>query len=275
MSETLDASVVRKQVRVEAPIERTFSVFVEQMETWWPARHHIGIEPFKAIFVEPRKGGRWYECDAKGTQCDWGTVLAWDPPHKVSLLVAPGAGLEVQSRSGEGERDRNPVQNRGDWDAWWSWSTADLSVTARATSSSARLWTARTHGHRHWQHSPSRLAVRVEKRKGDLDEADSSASHCVGGDACSRSHAHIWRCLRQTSPGAAEVAFAAMQSNHFLVMGLSKTYAGFYRGLGLAISIFLTAEGIVFWQLGSLAKTEAHRLRPILATFTIAYFVFG
>ena len=77
------------------------------------------------------------------------------------------------------------------------------------------------------------------------------------------------------SPGAAEVAFAAMQSNHFLVMGLSKTYAGFYRGLGLAISIFLTAEGIVFWQLGSLAKTEAHRLRPILATFTIAYFVFA
>jgi hypothetical protein len=75
------------------------------------------------------------------------------------------------------------------------------------------------------------------------------------------------------SPGAAEVAFAAMQSNHFLVMGLTKTYAGFYRGLGLAISLFLTAEGIVFWQLGSLAKTEAHRLRPILATFMIAYFV--
>ena len=54
MSETLDASVVRKQVRVEAAIERAFSVFVEQMETWWPAHHHIGVEPFKAIFVEPR-----------------------------------------------------------------------------------------------------------------------------------------------------------------------------------------------------------------------------
>lgn len=72
-------------------------------------------------------------------------------------------------------------------------------------------------------------------------------------------------------PGAAEAAFAAMQSNHFLVMGLARTYAEFYRGLGLAVSIFLTAEAIVFWQLGTLAKTQAHRLRPILATFLVAY----
>lgn len=85
MAKAIEEAVVRKSVRVEAPIERAFSVFVEQMETWWPADHHIGAEPFKAIFVEPRSGGRWYECDAKGTQCDWGTVLAWDPPHKVTL----------------------------------------------------------------------------------------------------------------------------------------------------------------------------------------------
>jgi hypothetical protein len=72
-------------------------------------------------------------------------------------------------------------------------------------------------------------------------------------------------------PGAAEVAFAAMQSNHFLVLGVTRTYAEFYRGLGLCISIFLTAEAIVFWQLGAIAKAQAHRLRPILATFLIAY----
>jgi hypothetical protein len=72
-------------------------------------------------------------------------------------------------------------------------------------------------------------------------------------------------------PGAAETAFAAMQSNHFLVMGLTRTYADFYRGLGLAISIFLTAEAVVFWQLGTLAKTQAHHLRAIMATFLIAY----
>ena len=82
MSNLIAEAVVRKNVRVQAPIERAFSVFVEQMETWWPATHHIGKTPFEAIFVEPRVGGRWYERDAAGNLNDWGTVLAWDPPHR-------------------------------------------------------------------------------------------------------------------------------------------------------------------------------------------------
>ena len=90
-AEELDLRVF-KSIRVKAPIERAFSVFVEQMETWWPATHHIGRTPFEAIFVEPRAGGRWYERNAEGVQCDWGTVLKWDPPHCVcfSWHVGPG-----------------------------------------------------------------------------------------------------------------------------------------------------------------------------------------
>lgn len=83
MANTIEEAVVRKSVRVQAPVERAFSVFVEQMETWWPATHHIGNTPFEAIFVEPRVGGRWYERNVEGQQCDWGTVLAWDPPRLV------------------------------------------------------------------------------------------------------------------------------------------------------------------------------------------------
>ncbi|MGD0729862.1 MAG: hypothetical protein ABR956_01265 [Terracidiphilus sp.] len=86
-----------------------------------------------------------------------------------------------------------------------------------------------------------------------------AALHTIGG------------VFSKPEPGAAEAACAAMQSNHFLVMGLVRTYADFYRGLGLAVSIFLTAEAIVFWQLCSIAKTQPQRLRPILATFLIAY----
>ncbi len=83
---------VFKSVRVKAPIERAWSVFVEQMEAWWPATHHIGKTPFEAIFIEPRVGGRWYERNAKGEQCDWGTVLHWDPPHAVRLSWHVGPG---------------------------------------------------------------------------------------------------------------------------------------------------------------------------------------
>jgi hypothetical protein len=42
-------------------------------------------------------------------------------------------------------------------------------------------------------------------------------------------------------------------------------------GLGLVVSVFLTVEGVVFWQLGSLAKADALRLRPVLATFLVGY----
>lgn len=89
---TVQEAVVRKSVRVKAPIERAFSVFVEQMETWWPAPHHIGTTPFEAIFVEPRVGGRWYERNAKGQECLWGTVLAWDPPRRVTFSWHLGPG---------------------------------------------------------------------------------------------------------------------------------------------------------------------------------------
>jgi hypothetical protein len=83
--EIAESAIVRKSIRVSAPIERAFSVFVEQMETWWPPDHHMGAEPFQSIIIEPRIGGRWYERDANGVEGLWGFVRAWDPPHRVTL----------------------------------------------------------------------------------------------------------------------------------------------------------------------------------------------
>lgn len=76
-------------------------------------------------------------------------------------------------------------------------------------------------------------------------------------------------------PGPGAVAVAAMQSNHFLLLGNMRSYADFYRGLGLAVTIFLTVEAIVFWLLASLVKTDGARLRPILVVFAIGYLVFA
>jgi hypothetical protein len=72
-------------------------------------------------------------------------------------------------------------------------------------------------------------------------------------------------------PGPAAIAFQAMVTNQFPLLGQMRSFADFYRGLGLMVAIFLTAEAIVFWQLGSLAQKDAQRLRPILATFVVAY----
>jgi hypothetical protein len=75
----------------------------------------------------------------------------------------------------------------------------------------------------------------------------------------------------EAEPGPANTAVEAMKMNQFLLMGHTRSYWEFYRGLGLAVTILLTAEAVLFWQLGSLAKTDERRLRPILTTFLVAY----
>jgi hypothetical protein len=104
-AEELDLRV-SKSIHVKAPIERAFSVFVEQMENWWPATHHIGKTPFEAIFIEPRVGGRWYERNIEGTQCDWGTVLTWDPPHAVCLSWHVGPGHDLPDWVFDGDKSK-------------------------------------------------------------------------------------------------------------------------------------------------------------------------
>jgi uncharacterized protein YndB with AHSA1/START domain len=79
------ANDVRKTLSVDVSVERAFAVFTENMEAWWPATHHVAKQPFAAIVVEPRTGGRWFEMAADGTECDWGRVLAWEPPHRVTF----------------------------------------------------------------------------------------------------------------------------------------------------------------------------------------------
>jgi hypothetical protein len=75
----------------------------------------------------------------------------------------------------------------------------------------------------------------------------------------------------EVGPGPAAIAVEAMKANQFLLMGKTRSYWEFYRGLGLVVTIMLTAEAVLFWLLGSLAKTEAPRLRPILGAFLVGY----
>jgi hypothetical protein len=73
------------------------------------------------------------------------------------------------------------------------------------------------------------------------------------------------------APGVQQATVAAMKANEFAVMGAMRSYWDFYMGLGLVVSVFLTIEAVVFWQLGSMAKIDALQLRPVLATFLAGY----
>jgi uncharacterized protein YndB with AHSA1/START domain len=81
----LPVAPVRKIVRVNADVARAFEVFTAGLARWWPRSHHIGAAPLKEAFIEPRVGGRWYERGEDGSECEWGKVLAWEPPARVVL----------------------------------------------------------------------------------------------------------------------------------------------------------------------------------------------
>ncbi len=76
---------VCKTITVKASAEQAFRVFTEEFDTWWPRTHHIGKAPMKKAIIEGHVGGRCYSEQTDGSDCDWGTVLLWDPPHRLVL----------------------------------------------------------------------------------------------------------------------------------------------------------------------------------------------
>jgi len=86
MSGTTDPSAdfpVRKSITVKTNVTRAFRVFTEGFDSWWPKSHHIGSAPMKKGIIERFTGGRCYSEQIDGTACDWGTVLAWEPPYRL------------------------------------------------------------------------------------------------------------------------------------------------------------------------------------------------
>ena len=80
---TATIPAIHGTVTVNAPIERAFRIFTESFTTWWPADYHIGEADMAEAIIEPREGGRWYERGVDGSECDWGHVLVWQPPHRL------------------------------------------------------------------------------------------------------------------------------------------------------------------------------------------------
>ena len=107
---------------ITVPLDQTkaFHLFTARMTEFWPPEHSIGASPFDAVVVEPRVGGRWYERDADGNECDWGHVGAWEPSSRVVLVwqltaewkFDPDFETEVEVTFAEKESGRTTVALR-------------------------------------------------------------------------------------------------------------------------------------------------------------------
>lgn len=93
MTQQASDTDVRVTVAVNAPIERAFRVFTERWDAWWPSAYRLGGSGAAEVVLERRVGGRWFERGADGTECDWGRVLVWDPPHRIALSWQIGVGF--------------------------------------------------------------------------------------------------------------------------------------------------------------------------------------
>jgi uncharacterized protein YndB with AHSA1/START domain len=74
---------VRSEVVVDAPIERAFSVFTDDIGSWWNPDHHILEAELAEMVFEPRVGGHLYDRGIDGSECRWSRVLAYEPPNRV------------------------------------------------------------------------------------------------------------------------------------------------------------------------------------------------
>ena len=85
MSRTITPASVRKSIQVAVKPERAFEVFTARMGRWWRPDHSLIATPRENVIIEPRPGGRWFERGHDGSECNWGHVIAWEPPHRVLL----------------------------------------------------------------------------------------------------------------------------------------------------------------------------------------------
>ena len=112
---TVQASVV-----VNAPADRAFKLFTEQFDRIKPREHNmLGVDIAESVF-EPRVGGRVFDRGADGSECQWGRVLAYEPPARIvftwdispawQIETDPDKASEVEVRFVEDGPDRTRVE---------------------------------------------------------------------------------------------------------------------------------------------------------------------
>jgi uncharacterized protein YndB with AHSA1/START domain len=116
--------VVRREIVVEAPIEKAFAVFTERFGDFKPREHNmLGVAIAETTF-EPKVGGHIYDRGVDGSECRWARVLAFEPPDRVvfswdispqwQVETEPGNTSEVEVRfiAESPERTRVELEHR-------------------------------------------------------------------------------------------------------------------------------------------------------------------
>ena len=88
--------IARAEVVVPLGPAAAFARFAEQLGDWWPREYTWSGAVLDDIGIEPRVDGMCWERGPHGFRCDWGRVLAWDPPQRLTFAwqIAPSRAPE-------------------------------------------------------------------------------------------------------------------------------------------------------------------------------------
>jgi uncharacterized protein YndB with AHSA1/START domain len=90
-------TVVRRQIVVEAAIDKAFAVFTERFGEFKPPEHNMLAVPIAETVFEGRVGGHIFDRGTDGSECHWARVLVYEPPHRVVFSWDIGPTWQVET----------------------------------------------------------------------------------------------------------------------------------------------------------------------------------
>jgi uncharacterized protein YndB with AHSA1/START domain len=117
---------IRRSVLVSCSVEQAFEVFTHGIGTWWPvgdfsraADQEERQVKTEQVVVEPWQSGRIFETMSDGSEGSWGTIIVWEPPHRLVMAwkpnrtALPPTEVEVQFIEQDDGQTRVDLEHRG------------------------------------------------------------------------------------------------------------------------------------------------------------------
>ncbi len=80
---------IKKIIEVPCDQEKAFTVFVNQVDTWWPKDKNsvsaMNGEVARQIVIEPKLGGKVFEVGHDDTNHTWGSVTLYNPYEQFAM----------------------------------------------------------------------------------------------------------------------------------------------------------------------------------------------
>ena len=89
--------MVRKQIVVQAPIERAFAVFTERFGDFKPPEHNLLARPIAETVFEPEVGGHIYDRASTAANAAGRAILAYEPPQRVVFSWDIGPQWQIET----------------------------------------------------------------------------------------------------------------------------------------------------------------------------------